>query len=334
MATLSGTLSLADVAKRLDPNGKPAMVAELLHQTNSILDDIPWKESNDLAGERITVRTSLPAPTWVSANEGIVPASSTTAQLMEGVGKLAAVSEVAQDVAEFGGNLQENLMLESRAHIESMGQEFVGTLVAGNSATSPNEFTGFYPRYNALTGTISQNVLSGSGASTDNSSILLVGWGIGKVYGIYPKGSQAGLKVTNRGLETIESTAGIGSAGARLLGYRTFFEWKCGLAVADWRYAVRIANIDISNLVAKSSAADLIELMIKAIHRIPNLDACKPVFYMNRSCFEMLHIQCRDDVQLGGQLKMDEVGGRIVRSFLGIPVKLVDQIGEAESAVS
>jgi hypothetical protein len=65
--------------------------------------------------------------------------------------------------------------------------------------------------------------------------------------------------------------------------YQERWQWKAGIALKDWRYAVRIPNIDISNLVAKSSAADLIELMIKATYRIPSADRlCKPVFYMNR----------------------------------------------------
>ena len=40
MATLSTTaLTLADWAKRIDPNGVVPTVAELLSQTNEILDD-------------------------------------------------------------------------------------------------------------------------------------------------------------------------------------------------------------------------------------------------------------------------------------------------------
>jgi hypothetical protein len=112
------------------------------------------------------------------------------------------------------------------------------------------------------------------------------------------------------------------------------YQWKLGLGVKDWRYIVRIPNIDISNLVGKSSAADLIELMIKAIHRIPVLAACKPVFYMNRSCFEMLDIQRRDDVQVGGQLTYDKVDGVGNMAFRGIPIRKCDQLLETEAVVS
>lgn len=334
MATLSGSLTLADVAKRLDPSGKAASIGELLNQSNAILDDVPWVEGNLPAGHQYSQRTSLPTPTWITINSGITPTISTTAQNVDSVGILGDVVEIAKEVAEFGGNLQENLMREAEAHLEGMAQEFSQTLVYGNATTAPTEFTGFAPRYNSTSGTTGQNVISGSGSGSDNSSIWLIGWGKGKVYGIYPKGSKAGLEQINRGLETIEDTAGVGGAGTRLLGYRTFFYWKCGLAVEDWRYAVRICNVDISNLVAKSSAADIFDLMIKALYRIPNLSACSPKFYMNRTLLEMLDIQGRDDVQTGGGLGYADVAGKELRSFRGVPIRLVDQLTETEATVS
>jgi hypothetical protein len=98
---------------------------------------------------------------------------------------------------------------------------------------------------------------------------------------------------------------------------------------------VRICNLDISNLVGKiNSPADLPELMIKAIHRVPSLKIGKPVFYMNRTVREMLDIQERDDVQTGGQLTYEYVDGKPVTRFRGIPVRIVDQLLETEATVS
>ncbi len=36
--------------------------------------------------------------------------------------------------------------------------------------------------------------------------------------------------------------------GGKYEGYRTHYKWDNGLALRDWRYVVRIANIDVSNL--------------------------------------------------------------------------------------
>lgn len=333
MATLStASLTIVDVAKRTDPSGKAFTIAEILKQTNAVLDDIPWYPSNQPTSHRTTSRTSLPTPTWRLYNAGIASTKSTTAQSDEPMGMLEDLSEVDCAVANLGGNLNENRMNEAAAHIEGMGQEMSQTLFYGNSGTQPEEFLGFGPRYNSLSGITGQNIVNGGGSGSDNSSIWLVGWGRNKVYGLYPMGSMAGLEHNNLGKVLSTVTQGVG--GTRMMVYADHFRWYAGLAVEDWRYAVRGANIDISNLVAKSSAADLFDIMIKMSHRIPNLEGCNPVYYVNRTVFQMLDIQGRDDVQTGGQLSYGEVAGRRLPFFRGIPIRLVDQLTEAEATVS
>jgi len=334
MATLSGALTIVDIAKRTDPSGQAAVIGELLNQSNPIINDVPWVETNGFSGHEFTVRTSLPTASTVAANEGVAPTNSTTAQNAESTCIIRKVTEIAKDVAEFGGNTDANLMSESTADIEAMGQKFADLLITGNQSTDPTQFTGFYARYAATAGATGQNIILGGGSGSDNSSMLLVGWGKNKVYGIYPRGSKAGLEIDKRGLQTVDTTAGVGSAGGRMLAYQTFFSWKCGLCVQDWRYVVRVPNIDISNLVGESSAAALLKLMIKMTHRIPNLDSCSPVYYVNRTVFEMLDIQARNDVISGGQLKYEMVDGKRITSFRGIPVKLFDRIPENETLVS
>lgn len=333
MATIGANmLTLSDIAKLKDPSGRIGVVAEMLSQTNRSLTDIPWVEGNLDTGHQVIARTSLPSISWKLLNGSVTPTKATTAQAIWPTGIMESWVEVDKDVAELGGDANGVRMDQAKAHVESMGQEFTQTMFYGNAGTAPEEFNGLATHYAATSGTNGQNVVLGGGAGSDNSSIWLVGWGKGKVYGIYPKGSKAGLTHDNLGVETLESTAGIGGTRSRV--YRDRFQWKCGICVEDWRYVARVANIDISNLVAKSSAADLFDLMIKASHRIQDLDACNPVYYMNRSCYQMLDIQGRDDVQTGGQLTYESVGGKRLMSFRGIPVRLVDQLTEAEATIS
>jgi hypothetical protein len=57
MAALgSNMLTLKDFAKRIEPNGKVGMIAELLSQTNEILTDMIWQEGNLPTGHRTVVR--------------------------------------------------------------------------------------------------------------------------------------------------------------------------------------------------------------------------------------------------------------------------------------
>lgn len=333
MATLgANVLTLADWAKRLDPEGKTPDIVELLSQTNEILLDMGFKEGNLPTGERTTVRTGLPTVYWRTINQGTQPSKSTTAQVDESCGMLEAWSEVDRKLAELNGQVNEFRLTEAKAFIEAMNQEAASTMFYGNASLDPEEFNGLAVRYSSLSATNAQNIISGSGSQSDNSSIWLVVWGENTCYGIFPKGSKAGLDHENLGLVTVETTAGV--AGNRMRAYQDHWSWDMGIVLKDWRYVVRICNIDISNLVAKSSAADLIELMIKAIHRIPNLGMGKPVFYMNRTCLQMLDIQRRDDVISGGGLVYKDVDGMNVPTFRNIPIRICDALTEAEAQVT
>jgi hypothetical protein len=246
---------------------------------------------------------------------------------------LEAWSEVDCDLAKLNGNVNRFRLSEAQAFIEAMNQEMAQTLFYGNTGTAQEEFTGLAARYSAISGaTNASHVISGGGSQSDNSSVWLVCWGEQTCVGIFPKGSKAGLQHDDYGEQTAEVTAGVG--GTRMRVYQERWQWKAGIALRDWRYVVRICNIDISNLIAKSSAADLPELMIKALYRVPSLKVAKPVFYMNRTCMEMLDIQRRDDVQTGGQLTYELVDGKRVNFFRGIPIRIVDQLLETEATVS
>jgi len=341
MSTIaSNCVTLVDWAKRIDPDGKIAKVVELLNQTNEILLDMPFLEGNLPTGHRTTIRTGLPTAAWRLLNNGVQPSKSTTAQIDEACGMLEAFSEVDKDLVDLNGNAAGFRLSEAQAFIEAMNQSMATTLFYGDTTVNPERFLGFQPRFSAISGaTNGQNVLSGGGSGSDNSSIWLVVWGQNTVHGIFPKGSKAGLVHEDLGIETVEVTAGI--AGSRMRAYRDHWQWKCGLAVKDWRYVVRIPNIDVSDLIAGSgtqNAQQLIKLMSRAIDRIPATGMGRPVFYMNRTLFSMLRIQALDKSQnaLGIEAALDQfgnpTGGKL--SFMGIPIRKVDQLLNTEATVS
>jgi hypothetical protein len=94
MTLNANVLTLADWAKRLDPDGKTPQIVEMLSQTNEILSDMVWMEGNLPTGHRTTVRTGLPTVAWRLINQGVQPSKSTTAQIDEACGMLEAWSEV------------------------------------------------------------------------------------------------------------------------------------------------------------------------------------------------------------------------------------------------
>ena len=328
MAAIGNTaLTQADWARRYN-DGRISVIVELLSQTNEILDDMRWVEGNLPTGHRTSVRTGLPQGTWRQLNYGVQPTKSTTSQITDACGMLETYSEIDKALADLNGNTAEFRLSEDKAFLEGLSQQLAQTLFYGNTDSTPEKFMGLSPRFNTVnpaTGAIAQNVIDGGGSGGDNTSVWLVVWGDLTVHGIFPKGSKAGLQMRDLGEQTLTDPN-----GNRYQGYRTHYKWDAGLTVRDWRYAVRIANIDVSDL-AGANPPDLIKMMIKATHKVPSLKTGQPVFYMNRTGRQWLDIQAatKDNVML----KISEFEGRPVREFLGIPIRTCDQILNNEPRV-
>lgn len=321
--------TLIDVANATDAGGRIADVAELLNQTNALLEDMPCVESNQETSHKSVIRTGLPSATWRKLYEGVQPSKSTRTPVIDTIGMLEARNHVDKDVANLNGNTAAFRLSEAVAEVEAMNQTMASTLFYGDTTVNPERFTGLTPRYDTLSASVpvSQNVISGGGAGSDNTSIWLVGWSPQTIFGVYPKGSKAGLDHEDLGLQDVTD-----ANGGFYRAYKDWWQWKCGLVVKDWRYAVRICNIDVSNLTSESSAADLIKLMIKATHRIPFLSMCKPVFYANRTVREMLDIQALN--KSSNVLAIKEAADQFKTTFMGIPIKTCDQILLTEATVS
>lgn len=322
-------LTLLDWAKRQGPDSKQAKIVELLNQTNEILDDMLFVEGNLPTGHRTTVRTGLPSATWRLLNYGVQPSKSTTAQVTDTTGMLETYSEVDKDLADLNGNTSEFLLSESLAFLESMNQEMAETLIYGDTSVHPQRFTGLAARFNDLSAKSGTNIIDAGGTGSNLTSIYLVVWGENTVHGLFPKGSKAGLQQEHKGQVTLED-----ENGGRYEGYRTHFQWKNGLTVRDWRYVVRIANIDMSKLKKDPEAADsldLVDLLIQAIEKIPNLAMGRPAIYCNQAIRSWMRRQIKNSKNVN--ISMQEVAGKKVVSFDEIPVRRVDSILATESQV-
>jgi len=139
----SGALTLADWAKRLDPDGKVPTIVELLAQTNELLADMLFLEGNLPTGHRVTIRTGQPTVYWRMMNQGVPPSKASTAQVDEQAGMLEAWSEVDSALARLNGNVSAFRLSESKAFIEAMNQEMASTVIYGNGGLAPEEFTGY-----------------------------------------------------------------------------------------------------------------------------------------------------------------------------------------------
>ena len=318
--------TLADIAKRLDPDGTIADIVELLAETNEVLADMTFVEGNLPTGHRTTVRTGLPDATWRMLNYGVQPSKSTTKQVDDTCGMLEAYAEIDKKLADLNNNTATYRLSEDRSFLEAMNQSMAETLFYGDTTKYPERFLGLAPRFSTLTlasAASAENVVNGGASSgTSNSSIWLVGWGQNSVHGIYPKGSKAGFQHKDLGEETLTD-----AAGGRYQGYRTHYQWDIGLCVRDWRYVVRICNIPKT-----IGTTNLIDLMVEASELLPSLNGVRPAFYMNRTMRTNLRKQLANKSNVN--LSIDEAAGKKVLAFDEIPVRRCDALDFSEGVIS
>lgn len=339
MATLgTGALTLYDAAKRMDPNGSAAVVAELLSQMNDNLEDMVVVEGNLPTGHRVTIRTGLPTVYFRQINAGVPTSKATTAQVDEGVALMEAYSEVDERLVKLASSGPALRMSEDKAFLEAMNQQQTDTMFYGNVATDQKTYTGFSTRYSSLSAGNGANIIDAGGTGTDNTSIWLVGWGENTIFCTYPKGTQAGLQMNDLGKDTV-----IDANGGRFQAWRTQFVWENGLVVKDWRYGIRIANVDVSDLIAQAAtqaataATQIIYLMSRALDRLPSFGNIRPVFYLNRTVFSMLRIAAlaKSANALAIVPALSQFGTPQNRlEFMGVPIRNVDRLILAEARVT
>jgi len=342
-------VTLADWGKRVDPQGGIDDIAEVLSQCNEIYDDMLWREGNLPTGHKDTIRTGLPQGTWRMLYQGVEYTKSTTAQIQEGVGMLEAYSQIDRALAELNGDVKAFRLSEDDAHLEGLSQQMATNIFYGNTFVNPQRFTGFAPRFNTVCTTTAQNaynVLDAGGTGSSNASIWLIGWGERTCFGLFPKGSKAGLVYEDKG----DVVPGYDSSSRRFEAYTSYFKWVAGLCVKDWRYVVRCANFDTTTAgLAGTTPPDIFAILSKAVVRFPTLNkrvsgitktdapgevapGINPAIYVNRSVREYMDIQAIRDRNV--LLKPTEYAGQPIVEFRGVPIRINDVLLDTESRVT
>lgn len=325
MAIRTMNPTILDVAKRMTGDGNLDKIVEMMNQTNEVLTDMTMLEGNLPTGNVSTVRTGLPKVAWRVFNDGVEPSKSATAQATDTCGMLEAYAVVDRELAKIANNAKEFRLQEDRAFLEAMNQEMASTLFYGSKAM-PEKFVGLTPRYSDKTAKSGENIIDAGGTGANLTSIWLVVWSPNTVHGIYPKGSKVGFEMEDDGVVDVTTPE-----GKKYKAYQTHYQWKNGLTVRDWRYVVRIANIDVTKLKKDASTgADLIDLMIDAEEKVPNLGMGRPVWYMNKTVRGFLRKQLNEGHKY--QTAAGEEPGKITVDFNGTPVRRTDAliIGEQQ----
>jgi hypothetical protein len=326
--------TLLDIAKQTDPDGKPAMVIEILNQKNPILQDAPAYPSNAQMGNRVTLRSALPTVGFSKVNKGVVRSKGGTEQKIDTIGLIAGLSEVDSKLRKIVGDGAFNAarMNEDRGFIESMTQLVALTTLYGDEKTNAASFTGLAPRMGATASAItgSQVWSMGSVSGGDGTSMYIVDWGRDSVHLIYPRDGAgvAGVDVQDKGELRVTDVD-----GNPMMAFVTAYDWLVGLTVKDPRHIARLANIDVSDAnVASPSQGKLIPALIDVLANMPDPAGSRRVIYCARRLWAAFWKQAID--KANAALSMSDYLNQPTPHFLGYPIRTLDQISMAESTVS
>jgi|21_taG_2_1085346.scaffolds.fasta_scaffold00755_9 hypothetical protein len=332
---MSQKMTTFDVANHLDPNGKSVMVAEILNKSSSILSVAPTKPTNKTDTHTGTVRIYLPTGTRIGYGEATTVDKSGSAIITDTTSKLSSGYMIPKDVAEMGGNPTEVLKAEGEAHIEGMGQTLQNDIFYGNNKTNPKQLTGFTARYNSKEEDDArqrQQIIDCGGTGSDNASIWFIAWHPDNCHLLYPKGSKAGIQAENYGV-TPDTITENGKTKIQA-NYKAEFFANIGLHIKDYRHAVRLANIDVSDL-ENSDPINLIEKFNLALVKmgiVTSKGNCNLQVYMNEDVYSAFVNQIETKSNLNYTIEQLE-NGRLITKFKGVTINQEDALLSTESQV-
>lgn len=331
MATLGNSfIDLIDIYKMQDGRGQFNPIIEMLMEMNPILEDAIAVECNKGTTHLHTVRTGLPDVTWGKLYQGIPNSKGKTAQVEDTTGFVEGLSTVDKRLLDLSTNEGAVRLSEAQAFLEAMSIEVTSKIFYGNTASDPEEFMGLAPRFNDKSAANGGQIIDAGGTDSDNTSIWFVTWGDNQCNLLYPKGTQAGVQRDDKGEQRV-----VDGSGNAYYAKEELFTWNIGMAVKDWRYVSRIANIDVSDMAG--GTVKIYDFMRKAYYKLQNRRVAggKIAIYCNRDVLEALDALATNAGSTDSfvRLKPMEIEGKEVMTYRGIPIRESDAILNSEARV-
>jgi hypothetical protein len=332
-ASVGTAVTLSDIKSRLDPNGLPARIVEVLNKDNQIVADTMWMEGNLPTGNVTTQRTSIPTPSVRRLNRGVVPSKSTTKQVTDTCTIFEDFNDIDEHLLAIAPNQEAERLSQDAAFTEGFRERMAGMIFYGDTDVDAGEFNGLAKRFSAISATKGKpgyQIISAGGSASVNSSAWFVDWGDQAVCGIYPRGENGAMTTNDKGKTSVTD-----SSGRIMYVWRTQFYWKPGLAVKNFRKVSRLANIDITNLQTYGATTDnspaLLQKLIIAKNRLYQPGNVK--LYVSSTVYDYLEIMLQDKKNV--YITRQELMGKTPQLFFsGIPITKCDALLETESTIS
>jgi hypothetical protein len=314
-------------------------VVEALTQLTPFMKDANVVSCNSGTEHRSTIRTGLPAVSWGALYQGIAQSKGNYTEVKDTTGFVEGLSSVDERLLNLKpAEAAKMRLVEGQGFLESIAQTVDSAIWYSDVKVNGKQFHGLAPRYNALS---NANVVNGGGSGSDNTSIWFVTHGDMQTSVIVPDAVPAGVQREDMGRQRV-----LDGNGNPYYVKEEKFTQHLGLCVKDWRFNGRIANIDVSDVIAGTVALN--PLMRKLYYKLQGRRAYKmeregqvspgrTVIYMNRLMLEALDAETsngRSGVDNFVRLTPMEVQGEEVMTWRGIPIRETDAIVTSEALVA
>lgn len=326
MAVIGSRYTLADYYAQRDPDGASAKIHRIMSQTNDIIDTMLWAEGNLATGHQATIEVGRSPSVWRRFNQGVPYMKGVNAKVTFETHSLERASFLDEALADLGGDLAGQRMNNAEGHFDQIAQDLADRTFYGSD--DGNGFAGFAEYASADTGlNNSGNVIDGAGSSSNNTSVYFIGWGRG-CHMIHPKGTKPGIQHIDRGKQKT-----LDADGNAFFGWEDNWKVPAGLAANDWRWIVRIANIDVPALKADTSNAllKLLNLMDAAAYKWPSTPE-RGAIYCNRDILTALSQGVTQ--RATGTITREEANGKRVLHWNGIPIGRCDALLNSEAHIA
>lgn len=335
----SGMPTFLHVAKMLDPNGKVAVVHEVMNQACEMLDDVVPVESNDTFSHRSTIRVGMPTAYYKSINRGTPPSTARTAQVSDPMATLQSLSQFDAQLLRGIPDAELFRWNMDKPHVQALAEEYQRALIYGNPGSNPDEIFGLFQRYNSLSAGNADAIFNCGGTSGDCTSVYVIGWSEQTVFCPYPKGGMAGIDIERLPRQLVTTDA---ATNRQMVAESTMFTWNHGLAIPEWEFCQRIGAIDLTDLragsgtQATSASTNLLKAISHAIEKIPTRHNVRMGIYGNGTVKAYLRQLANDRTQnvVTWEQGLNQFGmPRRTPVILDVPFRRVDAILNNEATI-
>lgn len=323
--TFNSQLTQLQQVQKIGPGGDVLTIAEILDEENKILSTSVSTMANGIRSHVASRRTSLPTIYPRKINQGATTTYSQTEQIQEDLMLLESMPEIDEQLIDPYPNPDEMRASELVAYLEAFSQAFTENLIYGDKG-EVGEIDGWATIYNALS---FANVRGVSGTGSDLTSLWITEWNPRALTLLYPK-DHPSVGLSNKDLKKKRVTD---SSGNPYMAYCNQLKWVFGWMNQDARALQRVCNIETTgatnNLIVDASVREL----IKALTALPKMGAGKNVaIYGNRTSMAQFNIWANE--KANGFYYEKNISGRPLVTFQGVPIHLVEQILDTESALT